>query len=166
MDLAENFYCEGAPSVFTCGSLGCPYTLFQQREGEWRGIGGLKFGDAPAVEVLPGSSPASLRGGCSGSRPCDELTTYVWAGEYDERVSINARGHQVTVAPAGLWELTRDITVRAGPQANAAELGSYASGAEFVVIGDAVGAPYKYVSPCNACASGFVPADALRKGVW
>lgn len=36
-------------------------------------------------------------------------------------------------------------------------------GTEVVVIGDARGAPYKYVSPCNACRSGFMDPAALRK---
>jgi hypothetical protein len=32
-----------------------------------------------------------------------------------------------------------------------------------VVIGNARVAPYKYVSPCNACASGFIDPGVLRK---
>ena len=36
-------------------------------------------------------------------------------------------------------------------------------GTEVAVIGSAEGGDYYYVSPCNACASGFVPRAAISQ---
>lgn len=164
VDLTENLACSAAASIFSCGSLGCPYILYRERHGGWAAVGYVDARDAPRIEVLAGSAgPATLRGGCFGVTPCDELTSYTWTGAAYEASVIEVRGQRVAVAPDGLWTLTRDIAVLAVPETGAATLGEYPAGADVVVLGDAADPAYKFISPCNACASGFVPADALRK---
>jgi hypothetical protein len=162
----ENFYCDGAPSVFSCGSLGCPIALFEKRGDTWAAIGSLGESDSIAVEVLapePGSAYRTLRGGCAGQRPCEELTYYQWAGGYYQETMIETRGVWVDIAFDGLWTLVEATPVLASPSPDAEVLDHYPVGTEVVVIGDARDAPYKYVSPCNACKSGFIAPAALRK---
>ncbi len=165
-DFAENYQCDGAPSVFSCGSLGCPVLLTERRDGLWRTIGLLDAGDAVAAEALspePGSAYGMLRGGCVGVRPCDELTYYRWDGSAYSATMIEAGGHWVDIAPGGLQTLVIDSAVLAAPLPGAAVLEHYPMGTEVVVIGDARGAPYKYVSPCNSCKSGFVEPAVLQQ---
>lgn len=164
-DFAENYQCNGSPSVFSCGSLGCPVLLTEQRDGLWRTIGLLDAGDAVAAEALPpepGAAYGVLRGGCGGIRPCDELTYYYWDGSAYSATMIEAGGHWVDIAPGGLQTLVVDSPVLSAPLPRAAVLEHYPKGTEIVVIGDARGAPYKYVSPCNSCKSGFVEVAALH----
>ncbi len=165
-DFSENFYCDTAISLFSCGSLGCPTILYRQQGGAWAPIGTLTAADAPGLEVLPapaGTGFATLRGGCAGQRPCDELTTYGWDGSGYSVSLLEVRGHVVELAPDGLWILTADTTVRATPTTDAALLDRYTAGTEFIFIGTVRGTDYVYVSPCNACQRGFVPAGVLRK---
>jgi hypothetical protein len=51
--------------------------------------------------------------------------------------------------------------VRAAPEAGALEVGRYDAGTELAIIGTLEGGDYYYVSPCNACESGFVPKAAV-----
>jgi hypothetical protein len=165
-DVTENFQCDGAPSVFSCGSLGCPVPLFEKRNGAWIAIGFLSTGDAAAIEVLmpePGLRYGTLRGGCAGDRPCEEWTYYRWNGSAYQRTMIEVRGHWVDVAPDGLWTLVREVPVLASPAPDARVLERYPVDSEVVVIGDARGTPYKYVSPCNSCKNGFIDPAALRR---
>jgi len=165
-DATENYRCDGAPSLFSCGSLGCPVSLFERHAGGWSTIGVMSAEDAPAAEVLtpaPGARYGTLRGGCAGDRPCEEWTYYLWDGSAYQDAMIEARGHWVDIANGGLWTLVKDMSVLAAPSPDAAVLERYPMGTEVVVIGDARGAPYKYVSPCNACQSGFIDPAALRK---
>ena len=165
IDLTQNFTCYGAPSVLSCGSQGCPYFLYSQRGDAWVELGAMNADDAPAIEVLstePGT-PATLRGGCLGERPCSELTYYVWKGSAYERSRIEYRRHIVDVVPSGLWTLTRDAPVLTAPSEDGQPIDEYPAGTAVVVIGTAREGPYKYVSPCNACRRGFVEAEALKK---
>ena len=166
LDLTQNFTCQGAPSVFSCGSLGCPYFLYIQDGDDWNELGAINADDAPGIEVLSSKAkdiPATLRGGCTGQRPCSEFTFYTWNGNAYERSLIEYRGHKVDVAPGGLWTLTRDAAVLDAPAKGAAVLDEYPTGTTVVVIGTARSGPYKFVSPCNACRRGFVDAEALKK---
>jgi len=165
-DFTENYECDGAPSVFSCGSLGCPTSLIERVDGTWRNIGALNAEDVPAIEALAPEGQTRygmLRGGCSGSRPCDQWAYYRWDGASYQRAMIEARGHWVDVAPGGLWTLMQDYPVLETPTADAKVVERYPAGTEVVVIGEARGAPYRYVSPCNACVSGFVLTAFLRK---
>ncbi len=165
LDLRQNLDCKGAPGVFSCGSLGCPYFIYAKRGDGWVELGAINADDAPAIEVLPGpaGTPATLRGGCSGLKPCSELTHYEWRGSSYERTWIDYRGFPVDVAPGGLWTANRDLQVLASPAANGVVLDEYPVNTAVVVIGAARGEPYKFVSPCNACRRGFVDETALRK---
>ena len=165
IDLTQNFTCYGAPSVFSCGSLGCPYFLYAQRGDAWVELGAVNADDAPGLEVLAttAGTPATLRGGCVGERPCSELTHYLWKGNAYERSWIEYRGHVVDVVPGGLWTLTRDAPVLTAPSKDGQAIDEYPAGTAVVVIGAAREAPYKYVSPCNACRRGFVDAAVLKK---
>lgn len=168
-DVTENYQCDGAPSVLSCGSLGCPVLLLEEHDGAWNTIGLLNTGDAVAAEVLlpePGMQYGTLRGGCAGERPCEEMTYYVRDGSAYLETMIDANGQWVDIAPAGLWTLIDETAVLASPSPGAVVLQRYPAGTEVAVIGDARGAPYKYVSPCNACKSGFVDSTALRKASW
>lgn len=165
-DFSQGFSCDTAPSLYSCGSLGCPTGLYRQQGGTWSAVGWLDASDAPGLELLPdprGSGFALLRGGCAGDRPCDQLTTYAWNGTGYEVSRVEVRGHAVMPAPDGLWTLTADTTVLATPTKDSAVLDRYTAGTEVVVLGRVEETDYLYVSPCNACASGFVPAGVLKK---
>jgi hypothetical protein len=165
VDLRQNMDCQGAPGVFSCGSLGCPYFLYAKRGDGWVELGAINADDAPAIEVLPGppGTPATLRGGCTGLQPCSEKTYYEWKGKSYERTWIDFRGYAVDVAPGGLWTLTRDAPILASPEPEGHVLDEYTVGTAVVVIGNARGSPFKFVSPCNACRRGFVDETALKK---
>lgn len=165
VDLRQNMECNGALGVFSCGSLGCPYFLYGKRGDGWVELGAINADDAPAIETLegPAGKPATLRGGCLGQQPCSEKTYYEWNGKNYERKWIDFRGHPVDVAPGGLWTLTRDAAIRASPEAEGQVLDEYPPGTAVVVIGNARDAPYRFVSPCNACRRGFVETAALVK---
>jgi hypothetical protein len=165
VDLNKNYICYGAPSVLSCGSLGCPYFLYTRRGDAWVELGAINADDAPRIEVLasnPGTN-AVLRGGCLGERPCSELTHYEWKGVSYERTWIEYRGTVVDVLPGGLWTLTKDTAVRTAPRNNAPVLDEYPEGTTVVVLGTARSGPYSYVSPCNACRRGFVETTLLRQ---
>lgn len=165
VDLTENFICYGAPSVLSCGSLGCPYFLYAPRGDAWVEIGAINADDAPKIELLPArqGEHATLRGGCLGERPCTELTHYEWKGSSYERTWINFRGHVVDVLPGGLWTLTADTAVRTAPSKTAPVLDEYPEGTTVVVLGSARVGSYQFVSPCNACRRGFVETAVLKK---
>ncbi len=108
-DFTDNYGCNGAPSVFSCGSLGCPDLLAEQRGGVWRTIGFLDASDAVAAEALSpeaGSAYGMIRGGCVGDRPCDELTYYRWDGNTYSATMIEVAGHRVDVKPGALRKET------------------------------------------------------------
>lgn len=165
IDLTENIDCEGAPGVFSCGSLGCPFLLYKKRDDAWVELGAINADDAPGIEVMPVQEGkyATLRGGCTGLRPCSELVHYQWNGKRYERTWIEYKGHPVDVAPGGLMTLTRDVAVLDAPGKKGQALDEYPVGTAVVVIGTAREAPYTFVSPCNACRRGFVETAVLAK---
>lgn len=165
VDLTENLDCQGAPSVFSCGSLGCPFLLYKKRDDTWVELGAINADDAPGIEVLPAAEGAyaTLRGGCTGLQPCSEYTHYEWNGSAYTRTWIDFKGHSVDVAPGGLMTLTQDAPVLDAPNKKAQALDEYAVGTAVVVIGNARDAPYAFVSPCNACRKGFVETALLKK---
>jgi hypothetical protein len=73
------------------------------------------------------------------------------------------RGFWVDVSDVvhGLRTLAREAAVLATPVPHGEVLNRYLAGTEFAIIGRARGAPYYYVSPCNACESGFIAEAAL-----
>jgi len=81
-----------------------------------------------------------------------------------EATRVDVRGTRVDVAGSirGLYELSAATTLRAQPSSRAAEMGHYDAGTEVAILGTAAGGDYFYVSPCNACDSGFAPRAALK----
>ena len=166
-DATQNFRCDGAPGVLDCGSLGCPVGLYGERDGGWVTLARLNAEDAAAAEVLAparGERYGAIRGGCVGARPCDEWHYYSWNGTEYAWSAIDDDGNWVDFAPSGQWRLRGETAVRAAPEPNARTRDRYPAGTEVIVIGEARDAPgYLYVSPCNACRSGFVPVGALTR---
>ncbi len=165
VDLTQNIDCDGAPGVFSCGSLGCPFMLYKKRGDTWIELGAINADDAPGIEVLPAAEGkyASLRGGCTGLQPCSEYTHYEWNGSAYVRTWIDFKGHPVDVAPGGLMTLTQAAPVLDAPKKRAQVLEEYPVGTTVVVIGNARDAPFRFVSPCNACRRGFVETALLTK---
>jgi hypothetical protein len=94
---------------------------------------------------------------------CAERSFYEWTGTaYDStRLEVGGAGVDVAGSIHGLYPLAAATTLRALPAANAAEVGRYDAGTEVAIVGTAEGADYYYVSPCNACESGFAPRSAV-----
>lgn len=167
-DFSQNVGCDGAASVFSCGSLGCGLTLYGRRGGQWQALGNLP--DRPAaIEAVAGSGRggyADLRVGC-GEPDCAEIRHYRWNGRAYDLAGLEVRGHAVDIPAAGgqIWTLTRDVAVLAEPRRGAKIVGHYKRTQTMpVILGKARGAPYYYVSPCRACESGFVEQARLRRG--
>lgn len=164
-EIGANVGCEGAWSVFSCGSLGCPLALVEERSGDWATIGGI-YADAPGeVSVLVGLSPPGyydLKVGCLDGDPCVEYRYYQWNGQHYETTYLDVRGFEVDVAGSvhGLRGLKGETAVLATPEPGAAVLHRYGADIEVAIIGQSGG--YFYVSPCNACESGFVRKSSLR----
>lgn len=76
---------------------------------------------------------------------------------------LDVRGFDVDVnGPVhGLANIPAATAVLATPKPDGEVLDRYAEGAEVVVIGQA--GDYYYVSPCNACKSGFVLKSVLSR---
>lgn len=165
-DFRENFGCDGAPSVFSCGSLGCPTVLYEKRDDAWFAIGAFRGYDSLHAELMTPEGESIygvVREGCGGERPCDELWYYRWDGSAYQRSTIEVRGHVVEFDNEGLWTLASDAPVLAEPLPDAPILDSYSQGTTVVVIGHVRDTSFKYVSPCNACERGFVDGNALQK---
>jgi hypothetical protein len=164
-ELDRNVTCEGAWSVFSCGSLGCPKTLYELRDGAWVAVGSLSV-EAPEQITL--ARAAATDGHrtievCAKDE-CVERWSYEWLGMRYEPTRLEVRGTRVAVAGSirGLYELSAATTLRAQPSTRAAEMGHYDAGTEVVILGTAAGGDYFYVSPCNPCDSGFAPRAALQ----
>jgi hypothetical protein len=161
--------CAGAASLFSCGSLGCPKVLYEQRsDGGWRSIGVIDADAMSSIEVLAGRGAGEHRGlrvGCLGDDPCREYWYYAWRGERYEPERAEVGGAEVRFASSlhGLHALVSATDLLAGPAPGAAVIARYGEGTEVAVIGSAEGGDYYYVSPCNACASGFVPRAAISQ---
>jgi hypothetical protein len=163
-ELSGNVTCEGAYSLFSCGSLGCPKSLYELRDGRWAVIGGIAA-SAPE-EIALGATAAS-----DGHRAlevcaregCAERWTYQWTGTTYDTTRLEVRGAGVDFAGSihGLYALAVATTLRAAPTADAAAVGHFDAGTEVAIVGTAEDGDYYYVSPCNACDSGFVPRSAV-----
>jgi hypothetical protein len=57
---------------------------------------------------------------------------------------------------------TDKLKVLSAPKAGSKVLQEYDKGAMMAVLGEATGTGYLYVSPCNACANGFVSKTEFR----
>lgn len=163
-ELDRNVTCEGAWNVFSCGSLGCPKTLYELRAGAWAAVASLSA-EAPEQVTLARAAAADGHRTIEvcASNDCIERWSYEWRGTAYEAARVEVRGTPVDVAGSihGLYELSAATTLRAQPSTRAAELGHYDAGTEVAILGTAAGGDYYYVSPCNACSSGFAPRTAL-----
>jgi hypothetical protein len=159
--------CTGAASAFSCGSLGCPKELYGEHGGEWKALGEIYANSLDALEVLASARDGyhDLRVGCGAVVPCNERWRYVWRGDRYARVDLEARGYRVAFADSehGLRAADGDLAVLAAPKGDAAVLAVYPAQTELAIVGTAVDSDYYYVSPCNACESGFVPKAALQR---
>jgi hypothetical protein len=163
-ELDGNVACEGAYSIFSCGSLGCPKALYELRDGTWTVIGSI-FALTPEDVVL--RRDASRDGHralevCQQER-CRERWIYEWLGTTYDATRLEVRGARVDIAGSihGLYPLVAATTLLARPAANSAAGEQYEAGTEVAIIGTAQGGDYYYVSPCNACESGFVARAAV-----
>jgi hypothetical protein len=134
----------------------------------------LRAGTWTLIASLSTSMPEQLELGArtaSGSRTltvcareeCAERWTYEWQGSAYDSTRLEVRGVGVDFAGSihGLYPFVAATTVRAAPSADARDVGQYDAGIEAAIIGTAEGADYYYVSPCNACDSGFVLKSAV-----
>ena len=163
-ELDRNVTCEGAWSLFSCGSLGCPKTLYELRGGAWVAAGSIAAEAPERIALARASAPDGHRTlEVCAKDDCTERWTYEWRESAYEATRVDVRGTPVDVAGSihGLYELAAATTLRAQPSPRADELGDYDAGTAVGIVGAAVGGDYYYVSPCNACESGFVPRAAL-----
>ena len=163
-DLESNIACKDAWSLFSCGSLGCPKGLYELRGATWTLIGSVA---ATAPEHLRLGRDSAADGHralevCAQDE-CVERWTYDWLGTAYDVTRGEVRGARVDIAGSisGLYALKAATTLRARPSTNAADVGQYDAGTEVAIIGTAEGGDYFYVSPCNACDSGFVAKSAV-----
>ncbi len=165
--LAGNVTCENAFSVFSCGSLGCPTPLYQLQEGAWREIGGIDARTMEALSVVsvsPGQY-GTLRVGCApANSDCVETWYYVWNGSAYGKSHVEVRGHRVNFADSihGLYTLVTITRLLSIPEAGASFVARYPGDTEVAIVGTSEKGDYYYVSPCNACESGFVEKSAVR----
>lgn len=161
-EMNGNVTCVDAYSLFECGSLGCPKTLYAQRDGGWEPIAAIfAFGpegiDITAARV---GGHRTLRT-CSAGPPCVEFVYYEWQGKQYEVTRLEVRGVKVerTSAKRTLRPLVAAADVKATPGSQSETVGHYDEGTDVVILGTSGG--FYYVSPCNACQSGFVPTSAI-----
>jgi hypothetical protein len=162
-DLSENAGCQDAFSLFSCGSLGCPKNLYELRGGTWQTIASVSTYSPELIELgTPGANGYRSLTVCGGEA-CHERSTSEWQGSVYESTRLEVRGVGIDVvsSPHGLYPFVIGTTVRAAPSLDAPDVGQYEAGIEAAIIGAAEGADWYYVSPCNACESGFVPRSAI-----
>jgi hypothetical protein len=162
-DLAENVGCQDAFSVFSCGSLGCPKNLYELRAGMWTTIASLSTYAPELIELGARAASGYRTLTVCALEECAERWTYEWQGSAYDSTRLEVRGVGVDFANSvhGLYPFVAATTVRAAPSADARDVGRYDAGIEAAIIGTAERADYYYVSPCNACDSGFVPKSAV-----
>jgi hypothetical protein len=99
----------------------------------------MKMGIVVVLSLSPflAASPALA---VDAAPPVPQTSKY----KIDERAS----GELVTT--------TDKLQVLSAPKVGSKVLDEYPKGAMMVVVGEATGTGYLYVSPCNACESGFV----------
>jgi hypothetical protein len=163
-ELDGNVSCADAWSVFSCGSLGCPKKLYALRDGAWTVVGSLSASSPEQVTLSTARSADGHRTLEVCPRDgCPERWIYEWQGESYEATRAEVRGTHVDVSDSvhGLYPLKAATTVRAAPRANGTAVGDYEAGIEVAIIGTVEGGDWYYVSPCNACDSGFVARSAV-----
>lgn len=163
-ELDGNVTCTDAWSIFACGSLGCPKTLYELRGGAWTVVGSIAA-QWPAQVTLGTARSADGHRSlevCPRDN-CPERWIYEWQNERYDTTRGEVRGTRIDIAGSvtGLHTLAAATTVRATPRANAMDVGSYDAGTDVAIIGTAEGGDWYYVSPCNACENGFVPRAAV-----
>jgi hypothetical protein len=74
------------------------------------------------------------------------------------------RGYRVDFARSlhSLYGLVGPVDVLSAPTPRASIVGHYDADIEVAIVGTTVAGDYYYVSPCSACASGFVPVAKVR----
>jgi hypothetical protein len=158
-----NVTCVDAYSLFECGSLGCPKTLYAERNGAWEPIAALFAFGPEGIDITTErvGGHRTLRA-CRTGPPCAELWYYEWLGTQYDRTRLEVRGVKVDFVQLehSLLPLAAATDLKAVPGTAGETVGHYDAGVEVAVIGRAAG--YYYVSPCNACESGFVPVEAVR----
>src|SRR6185503_19856502 len=99
---------------------------------------------------------------CVEGPPYVDFSYYEWRGREYDQTRLEVRGHRVDYLKTErrLRPLVAAVDVKATPTTQGESVGHYDLGTDVVVIGTA--GTYYYVSPCNACASGFVPTSAVR----
>jgi hypothetical protein len=162
-----NVDCDGAWSIFSCGSLGCPAALYENYRGEWREIAEIYADSMESIEVSRTHAAhgyRDLRVGCPGEKPCTEYWFYYWTGGQYERRRLEVRGFGVDFSGSihGLYKLVGETALLATPAPDAKVIGHPKPEIEVAIVGTAEHADYYYVSPCNACESGFIPKSAVR----
>jgi hypothetical protein len=80
-ELDDNLTCEGAWSVFSCGSVGCPKTLYELRDRAWTAVGSIAA-EAPAQVTLARAAAPDGHHTIEvcAEDDCDEPLTYEWLG--------------------------------------------------------------------------------------
>jgi hypothetical protein len=163
-ELDGNVTCTDAWSLFSCGSLNCPKTLYELRDGAWTDVGSIS---AEWPEQVTLGTTRSVDGHRAlevcPEDACPERWIYEWQdGRYDTtRAEIDGARLAIAGSVQGLHRLAAETAVRATPRADGAEVGRYEAGTDVAIVGTADGGDWYYVSPCNACESGFVPRTAV-----
>ncbi|MDB6060172.1 MAG: hypothetical protein JWM78_275 [Verrucomicrobiaceae bacterium] len=166
-----NFACEGAASYFSCGSSSCPFALVRRQSGEgmpkqsdeqWRALGTIPI--TSSITPVPNTGVPhfpDLQIGCEESSFCDTALLH-WNGEQYESISVVLHSVTVTLFPSSaLVSPPQAVGVLASPARNSTVIGNYGADAIFAVLGHVVGTAYLLVSPCNACAAGFIERQIL-----
>lgn len=161
-ELDGNVTCTDAWSLFACGSLGCPKVLYELRDGAWTAVGSL-FAAWPEHVTLGAARSADGHRSLEvcAQNDCRERWIYEWHGTGYATTRGEIRGTRVDTAGSvtGLHALAAATTVRETPRDSGADVGRYEAGTDVAIIGTA--GDWYYVSPCNACESGFVPRAAV-----
>jgi hypothetical protein len=159
IDIAGSLVCDGAPNAFSCGSLGCPLALYQRGSDGWRIVGSIDTRLPETLTVLPSGE---LRVDCLERSECRELRYYQRCGERYELAYLMVRGHRVEIAGSvhGLHALATNSDLLDTPAEDGTIVDRYEAGTEVAIVGSTD--RYYYVSPCNACRSGFLRKSAVE----
>jgi hypothetical protein len=161
-ELDGNLTCTDAWSLFSCGSHDCPKTLYELRSGSWTAVGSIAAAWPEQVTLGAARSTDGHRSlEVCVQDDCSERWIYEWQGARYDTTRGEIRGTRIEIADSitGLHTLAAATTVRAAPRATGADVGRYEAGTDVAIIGTA--GDWYYVSPCNACESGFVPRAAV-----
>jgi hypothetical protein len=98
-ELDGNVTCTDAWSLFSCGSLGCPKTLYALRAGAWTAVGSI-FATWPEQLTLGAARSADGHRSlevCAES-DCPERWIYEWRGTRYDTTRAEIRGTRVDIA--------------------------------------------------------------------